>query len=166
MLNQNRTDEAIEIFKLNIEAYPKSANTYDSMGEAYMKKGDNVSAIRFYKTSLELNPGNSNAVLKLKEMGVEYNTEEIVFNTEILEKYIGVYKLAPEFLLTISREGDKLFAQATGQAKLEIFPKTETEFYLKDINAQIKFIRNEDGMTDKLILTQNGREMPADKIEK
>ncbi|PKL87146.1 MAG: serine hydrolase [Ignavibacteriae bacterium HGW-Ignavibacteriae-2] len=166
LLNQNRTDEAIEIFKLNIEAYPKSANTYDSMGEAYMKKGDNVSAIRFYKTSLELNPGNSNAVLKLKEMGVEYNTEEIVFNAEILEKYIGVYKLAPEFLLTISREGDKLFAQATGQAKLEIFPKTETEFYLKDINAQIKFIRNEDGMTDKLILTQNGREMPADKIEK
>ena len=52
--------------KLNVEFYPESANTYDSLAEAYMKSGDNKLAIINYKKSLELNPNNSNAVERLK----------------------------------------------------------------------------------------------------
>ncbi|MEZ5424848.1 MAG: tetratricopeptide repeat protein [Pyrinomonadaceae bacterium] len=66
LMGSNRLDDAIEIFKLNVETYPQSANAYDSLAEAYMNKGNRESAIRFYRRSLELNPGNTNAAEKIK----------------------------------------------------------------------------------------------------
>jgi len=70
LLQMKRTKDAIEIFKLNVEMYPKAANTYDSLGEAYMENGDKNLAIQNYKKSLELNPKNDNAVEKLKKLEV------------------------------------------------------------------------------------------------
>ena len=63
-----RLEDAIEIFKLNAEAYPESSNVYDSLGEAYMMNGNTDMAIANYEKSLELNPDNTNAVEKLKEL--------------------------------------------------------------------------------------------------
>jgi len=59
LLTSDKTTEAIEIFKLNAEEYPESWNVYDSLGEAYMKNGDNKLAIKNYKKSIKLNPENS-----------------------------------------------------------------------------------------------------------
>lgn len=61
-------DEAIEIFRLNAEVYPKLSNVYDSLGEAYMEKGEKELAIINYAKSLELNPKNKNAIEMLKKM--------------------------------------------------------------------------------------------------
>ena len=61
MYKTGEIKKAIEIFKLVVEAYPNSANAYDSLGEAYMKNGDNENAIKNYRKSLELNPKNTNA---------------------------------------------------------------------------------------------------------
>ena len=61
LLGNNKIQDAIEIFKLNIEIHPNYANGYDSLGEAYMKSGDNELAIQNYQKSLELDPGNNNA---------------------------------------------------------------------------------------------------------
>jgi len=68
LLNTRKFTEAIRIFQLNIEAYPKSANTYDSLGEGYMNAGDKPQAIANYKKSLELNPKNRNAVEMLRKL--------------------------------------------------------------------------------------------------
>lgn len=62
-------DGALALFRLNIEAYPQSANVYDSYGEALLAKGDTASAISNYKKSLELDPGNANAAQVLKRLG-------------------------------------------------------------------------------------------------
>jgi len=67
-LQEGKTKEAIELFKLNVITYPNSANTYDSLGEAYMVNGDKELAIQNYNKSLELNPDNQNAVQKLKQL--------------------------------------------------------------------------------------------------
>jgi CubicO group peptidase (beta-lactamase class C family) len=66
LLNLKKFDEAIAVLKLNVEAFPKSSNVYDSLGEAYMMKGEKDLAIRNYEKSLELEPRNTNAVDKLK----------------------------------------------------------------------------------------------------
>ncbi len=67
-LNQGHISEAIEIFKLYVEAYPQSFNAYYNLGEAYMKSGDKQNAIINYRKSLELNPENSNARDMLKKL--------------------------------------------------------------------------------------------------
>lgn len=60
--------DAVEIFKLNVELYPESANAYDSLAEAYMRSGDTKNAIKYYEKSLELNPDNNNAKEMLKKI--------------------------------------------------------------------------------------------------
>ena len=68
LLGEGLVQEALEIFKLNVEAYPDSWNAYDSLGEAYMEAGDTEAAIQNYERSLELNPANSNAVRMLEKL--------------------------------------------------------------------------------------------------
>lgn len=68
LLNVERTEDAIEIFKLNVSEHPESWNTYDSLGEAYMKHGDKELSIKNYKKSLELNPDNENGRKMLKQL--------------------------------------------------------------------------------------------------
>jgi FKBP-type peptidyl-prolyl cis-trans isomerase/Tetratricopeptide repeat len=68
LLQIGKNKDAIEILKLNIEAFPNSANVYDSMGEAYMIDGNKELAIQNYEKSLELNPSNKNAVEMLEKL--------------------------------------------------------------------------------------------------
>jgi len=53
--------------------------------------------------------------------------------------------------------------QATGQEKVEIFPSSETEFFLKVVDAQITFVRGPGATVDQLVLHQGGRDTPAKK---
>ena len=68
LLNKELLDTAIEVFKINTEYYPESANAYDSLGEAYMKNGQLKLAISSYEKSLELNPDNKNAKEMLSKL--------------------------------------------------------------------------------------------------
>jgi len=68
LLGMKKVKEAIEIFKLNVEAYPQSSNVFDSLGEAYMVNGDKELAIKNYSKSVELNPKNTAAVEALKKL--------------------------------------------------------------------------------------------------
>jgi uncharacterized protein len=62
------TSKAIEFFQLNIDLYPDSYNVYDSMGEAWMAKGDFKKAIAYYEKSVALNPSNQNGKDMIKKM--------------------------------------------------------------------------------------------------
>jgi tetratricopeptide (TPR) repeat protein len=59
---------SIEIFKINTQLFPNSANVYDSLGEAYMTIGDKENAIYNYEKSLQLNPKNTNAIGQLNKL--------------------------------------------------------------------------------------------------
>jgi imidazolonepropionase-like amidohydrolase len=71
LIAMKRFKDAIEVFKLSVEVYPQSYNTYDSLAEAYMDDGDKDLAIKNYQRSLQLDPGNTNAVEKLKKLNPE-----------------------------------------------------------------------------------------------
>jgi CubicO group peptidase (beta-lactamase class C family) len=60
LMSKGQDKEAREIFKLNINLYPKSWNTYDSYGEALLKNGQKEEAIKMYTKSIDLNPDNQN----------------------------------------------------------------------------------------------------------
>jgi tetratricopeptide (TPR) repeat protein len=68
LINAKRLDQAILVFKLNVETYPGSFNTWDSLGEAYMDRGDKELAIQNYSKSLELNPKNYGAQAQIARL--------------------------------------------------------------------------------------------------
>lgn len=72
LIAQGELDKSIEILTLNTVRYPKSANTWDSLGEAYALKGDKPNAIKNFKKSLSMNPPDNvrlNSEKFLKELG-------------------------------------------------------------------------------------------------
>jgi len=89
----------------------------------------------------------------------------IKLEAKIFDAYVGEYQLAPTFVITISREGDQFFAQATGQGKLELFAETETNFFLTELDVQITFVKDDKGQVTHLVLHQNKADQPAKKIK-
>lgn len=83
---------------------------------------------------------------------------------KIYDLYTGDYELAPNFIITILRRGDRLISQATGQAEVELFPESETRFFLKVVDAQVDFIKDAAGKVTGLVLHQGGQDLPAKKI--
>ncbi len=77
LIQKGRVKDAVEVFRLNTEAYPQSFNTFDSLAEAYMLSGDRELAIQNYRRSLELNPKNTNAVPMLERLGAPLSAETI-----------------------------------------------------------------------------------------
>ncbi|KAF2516382.1 serine hydrolase [Flavobacterium zhairuonense] len=68
LLQTGKKKEAIEVFKINVETFPKSGNTYDSLGEAYLADGDKKLAIENYTKSVELDPTNEGGKKVLAEL--------------------------------------------------------------------------------------------------
>ncbi|MGA3039356.1 MAG: serine hydrolase [Bryobacteraceae bacterium] len=85
--------------------------------------------------------------------------KEVAVDAAVLEKYVGEYALSPAFKIAVTREGSRLFAQATAQPRFEIFAEAESEFFLKVVDAQITFLN------DGLILHQNGMDQKAKKVK-
>ena len=69
LLKKRKYDRAIELFKFNVTAFPKSSNAHDSLAEAYLKTGNEEMAIQYYKQALELEPGLESASEALKKLG-------------------------------------------------------------------------------------------------
>ncbi len=88
----------------------------------------------------------------------------ISVDPNLFDGYVGRYELAPDFILTITKEHDRLYAQATGQPQVELFAETETQFFITEVDAQIIFIRDLQGHVKHLTLYQAGQEITAPKL--
>ena len=83
----------------------------------------------------------------------------------MLERYVGEYQLAPGFSITVTRDGQQLFGQGTGQPQFEMFAESETKFFLKVTDAQIEFHVDGDGPAGSITLFQAGQEVPGTRVE-
>jgi CubicO group peptidase (beta-lactamase class C family) len=90
---------------------------------------------------------------------------EIKVNPEVLLSYAGDYELAPGFILTVTVESDRIFTQATGQEKVEVYAESETKFFLKVTEASIEFVKDDTGKFSKLILRQGGQTIEGKRIK-
>jgi CubicO group peptidase (beta-lactamase class C family) len=156
-----RTKDAIEIFKLNVEMFPKSANPHDSLGEAYLEDNQKDLALVNYKKAVERDPKNTGAMQIVKLL--EGKTTKV--DSGSFDAFIGDYEIAPNFILTVTKEGDKLFGQATGQGKLELEAVSENQFAVPSAKALVVFERDSSGKVVGLMLSQGGRDTKAKKIK-
>lgn len=84
---------------------------------------------------------------------------------EILKRYVGTYALTPALIITITVEDNKLMAQLTGQPRFQVYAESETKFFYKVVEAQITFVKNDDGKVNSLILHQHGMNQTAMKTK-
>jgi CubicO group peptidase (beta-lactamase class C family) len=91
--------------------------------------------------------------------GPAMNTPQVVrVVPTVFDNYVGEYELAerPGFILSVTRDGDHFYSQATGQSRIEIFASSDSDFFLKVVDAQLSFHRDADGTVSRLTLHQHG----------
>jgi CubicO group peptidase (beta-lactamase class C family) len=101
------------------------------------------------------------SILYNKPLPVQKIRKEIIITTEQLKRFVGVYEVEKDFEIKISLDNDQLFAQLTGQNAFPIFAESEMLFFLKVVDAQIQFEKNENGEILNLFLLQNGNKIEA-----
>ena len=82
------------------------------------------------------------------------------------DAFVGKYDYGQsKAILTVTREGNQLFAQLTGQPRFEIFPSSTTEFFWKVVNAKITFVKDPSGKVTKALHEQGGRQFEVPKMD-
>jgi len=101
-------------------------------------------------------------------LGLRHDTLEerqaVKIDSKIYDAYVGQYELAPDFIITVSKEENRLVAQAPGHPKIELLPESKVEFFVKEYDAQIKFVWSSNGEVTHSTIRLNGREAQARKI--
>jgi CubicO group peptidase (beta-lactamase class C family) len=143
---------------------------------AYMNSGRGVVVMTNSENGAEL------TAEILRSVAAEYGwpdfhpRERVIVKVDpgIYDSYVGEYEIAPGFILFVTREGDKLFSRAmpvptppsaTGQPKSEMFPESETTFFVKDADAQFTFVRNDKGQVIQVNIQRTTRLLEARKIK-
>src|SRR5438094_1571002 len=83
-----------------------------------------------------------------------------------LSPYVGVYQMAQGLELRVTMQNGSLFAQSSlGGAPSRLWPESKTDFFLKDVDAQLTFMRDASGTVTGVVVHQFGRDRPAKKIQ-
>lgn len=143
-LHADQKTEALAIFKWCIEDFPKSFNAFDSYAEALMESGDKKAAIRNYKKSIELNPGNQNGLHMLENLGVDVDEYIKVIPPELFEKVVGNYVEQKDpinedsWRISIEEEDGKLMCRDKSYF-FQLHPISDTEFVNQNYGVTVQF---------------------------
>ena len=152
LLNGGDTKNALDVFLENIKLHPNSFNVYDSAAEAYMVNKENELAIKYYKKSLSLNPGNTNGIEMLKKLGVTFNPKDLATKLSKKEqnKYIGDYAIDLGGVLSIQIENGELKASHPAIPTQTMHYYSDNIFVLLPQNVPLKFILDDQQNLTKL----------------
>ena len=115
-----------------------------------------VLSLAIFTVAAQVSPPNA---------GSSDNPQEIALPTTVLDRYVGNYELTKAAVLTVTRSGEQLSAQLTGQGAAEIYPQSETTFFYKVVKAKIDFVSDAQGLVTGLVLHQNGADVKAVRID-
>jgi len=90
---------------------------------------------------------------------------EIKLTAAELDAILGQYQYGPGAVMTVTRDGDSVFAQLTGQPKLPVYARSATEFEWRAVKAEVRFSKDKDGKVTKAVHSQNGATFDAPKIK-
>lgn len=91
---------------------------------------------------------------------------EVEIDKSVYDDYAGAYELGDDgiYYFVVSKDG-RLFTRVIGQQDIEIFPESETQFFMKALPVQVSFIRDADGKVNSLIHHQGGAEITAVRVD-
>src|SRR6185295_5909676 len=86
-------------------------------------------------------------------------------DTTAYDAYAGDYAIGPQ-IFKVSRDGERLIFSVTGMGTVEAFPESETKFFFTVIDAQVTFIKNDQGAVNELLFEVNGMKLREKKVNK
>jgi CubicO group peptidase (beta-lactamase class C family) len=89
---------------------------------------------------------------------------ETTVPADVLKRYVGTYSIAPGVNVMITLDGDHLFAQMSGQQRLQLFAQSETSFFMKAVEVQLDFVTDASGAVTNVVSHQGGRDTNAKRI--
>ena len=89
----------------------------------------------------------------------------ITVDPALYEKYVGSYRVNPNLTLSVTSEGGHLFVQPTDQPRIEIFPESETNYFVKEVDLQLHFQVGSDGVVTGVTVLEGGQEIQAQKVQ-
>ncbi|MDJ0656951.1 MAG: serine hydrolase [Xanthomonadales bacterium] len=123
------------------------------------RKGE-VVEMKFY-------PDGATRPQTVKRIGPpEQGGERVAANVspEMYDLWAGEYEIQPGFTMVITRQGDSLMSQATGQPMFELVPASATRYFVREFPAELEFTAGDDGRASQLTLYQGGQEMVAPRV--
>ena len=90
---------------------------------------------------------------------------QVSVDPAVYAAYAGRYEIAPGAMLVVVREGERLTIGSGQPPSAELFPESETEFFMRVADARVTFVRGEGARVTGLVLHQNGQDIPARKVE-
>ncbi len=178
-MRQGRFDDAIRELERNRELNPGSARVWNHLGDLYRLLCRREESKENYSKAFELAREMSYSNVSNYEMELGRITSEIESGgectspadrtdvevaQEVLETYVGKYELSSSFSITVTLEDGALFAQPTGQGKFSLFAESETKFFMKAVEVQITFTKDDSGAVTGIILHQSGRNAPGRRV--
>ena len=112
---------------------------------------------------LEVSQGLA-AIVFGEEYQLPQERTRIDLDPSTLERYVGTYRLDPQTTIAVTRQDDHLGIQIAGQPQFSLYPTSETEFFLEQVDAEVTFVTSDAGEVTRLILHQGGEDIPAEKI--
>jgi CubicO group peptidase (beta-lactamase class C family) len=89
---------------------------------------------------------------------------ETTVPADVLKRYVGTYSIAPGVNVMITLDGDHLFAQMSGQQRLQLFAQSETSFFMKAVEVELDFVTDASGAVTNVVSHQGGRDTNARRI--
>ncbi|MES2305018.1 MAG: serine hydrolase [Gemmatimonadota bacterium] len=90
--------------------------------------------------------------------------KEIALPAAALGRFVGRYELAPNFVIAITQDEEGLWAQATGQSRLRVYPSASATFFFKVVKAELQFEVDSTGAVSGVTLRQNNNSMPGRRL--
>ena len=85
-------------------------------------------------------------------------------DARLYDSYVGRYEYTPGLIDQVTRDGDRIFVQSTGQEKEELFPENDTTFFGKGQDWRVIFDRDPHGTVVSLRFRQNGQDLVAKRV--
>ncbi len=154
LYSQRDGGQAIKLFPITAENY-----RFENSFATYTFRRENGKRVAEFADRIVKSTGIEADIKPATEKDV------ITVSSNILSTYTGTYELQPGFLIEVTTEDDRIFAQATGQQRFEIFAESPETFFLKVVPAKVIFNKDSNGKIESLTLFQGGQEIEGKKIK-
>ena len=168
MLRSSKNQKALQLFEINTQLFPNSANAFDSLGEVCVQLGEDEKAIEYLKKALSLNPSantRANSERLLAQLGVDWEAPTgHVLSAEAIEALVGEYALSQNNTGIVTASNGQLIFEFVGQPVMAMDPLSDVLFTTES-GFEVKFTPASENRPVAVVLSGRGMRFEGTRKE-